>query len=38
MVKRHPRWLTSDGVHASVAGYRARAAAIAAAVKTRCGP
>lgn len=36
MVRRHPRWLSADGVHVSVAGYRARAAAIAAAVKTRC--
>jgi lysophospholipase L1-like esterase len=37
MVRRHPGWLSRDGVHVSVAGYRARAAAIAAAVKTRCG-
>jgi lysophospholipase L1-like esterase len=36
MVRRHPSWLSSDGVHVSVAGYRARAAAIAAAVTTRC--
>jgi lysophospholipase L1-like esterase len=36
MVRRHPRWMSRDGVHVSVAGYRARAAAIAAAVKTRC--
>ena len=36
MVRRHPRWLSDDGVHVSAAGYRARAAAIAAAVKTRC--
>jgi lysophospholipase L1-like esterase len=36
MVRRHPAWLSNDGVHVSVAGYRARAAAIAAAVKTRC--
>jgi lysophospholipase L1-like esterase len=36
MVRRHPGWLSRDGVHVSVAGYRARAAAIAAAVKTRC--
>jgi lysophospholipase L1-like esterase len=36
MVRRHPAWLSRDGVHVSVEGYRARAAAIAAAVKTRC--
>jgi lysophospholipase L1-like esterase len=36
MVRRHRGWLSRDGVHVSVAGYRARAAAIAAAVKTRC--
>ena len=36
MVRRHPRWLASDGVHAGTAGYRARATAIAAAVATRC--
>jgi lysophospholipase L1-like esterase len=36
MVQRHPGWLARDGVHVSVAGYRARAAAIAAAVRTRC--
>jgi lysophospholipase L1-like esterase len=36
MVRRHPGWLSRDGVHVSVAGYRARAAAIAAAVKLRC--
>ena len=36
MVRRHPAWLSRDGVHVSVAGYRARATAIAAAVKTRC--
>lgn len=36
MVRRHPGWLSRDGVHVSVAGYRARAAAIAAAVTTRC--
>ncbi len=36
MVRRHPSWLSADGVHVSVAGYRARAAAIAAAVRTRC--
>jgi lysophospholipase L1-like esterase len=38
MVHRHPRWLAKDGVHVSVEGYRARAAAIAAAVTTRCAP
>lgn len=37
IVRRHPRWLSADGVHVSAAGYRARAGAIAAAVKTRCG-
>lgn len=36
MVREHPWWLASDGVHVSVAGYRARAAAIAAAIATRC--
>jgi lysophospholipase L1-like esterase len=36
MVRRHPTWLARDGVHAGAAGYRARAAAIAAAVETRC--
>lgn len=36
MVRRHPSWLSPDGVHVSVAGYRARAAAIAAAVRDRC--
>jgi lysophospholipase L1-like esterase len=36
MVRRNPGWLSRDGVHVSVAGYRARAVAIAAAVKTRC--
>jgi lysophospholipase L1-like esterase len=38
MVRRHPGWLSRDGVHVTVAGYRARAVAIAAAVKTRCAP
>jgi lysophospholipase L1-like esterase len=38
MVRRHPTWLSRDGVHVSVEGYRARAAAIASAVKTRCAP
>ena len=37
MVRRHPGWLSRDSVHVSAAGYRARAAAIASAVKTRCG-
>ncbi|MGH3133164.1 MAG: hypothetical protein ACRDNY_05400 [Gaiellaceae bacterium] len=36
MVRRHPGWLSKDGVHVGVAGYRARAAAIARAVKARC--
>lgn len=36
MVRRHPSWLAPDGVHVSVAGYRARAAAIGTAVRTRC--
>ena len=36
MVRRHPEWLSKDGVHVSVEGYRARASAIAAAVKSRC--
>ncbi len=35
MVRRHPEWLAKDGVHASAAGYRARAKAVARAV-TRC--
>jgi hypothetical protein len=35
IVSRHPSWLGTDGVHVTVTGYRARAAAIAAAV-TRC--
>ena len=33
LVRRHPAWLRTDGVHATAAGYKARAAAIAAAVK-----
>jgi hypothetical protein len=37
MVRRHPGWLSKDGVHVSAAGYRARARAIAVAVKRRCG-
>ena len=36
MTSRHPRWLSDDGVHVTVAGYRARASAIARAVATRC--
>lgn len=36
MVRSNPGWLSRDGVHVGVAGYRARAVAIAAAVKTRC--
>lgn len=36
MVRRHPRWLSDDGVHVTAAGYRARAAAIAGAVGSRC--
>jgi lysophospholipase L1-like esterase len=35
MVRRHPEWLADDGVHVSVAGYRARAKAVARAVR-RC--
>jgi lysophospholipase L1-like esterase len=36
IVRRSPRLLRADGVHATAAGYRARAAAIARAVTTRC--
>jgi lysophospholipase L1-like esterase len=36
LVRRSPRLLRADGVHATAAGYRARAAAIARAVRTRC--
>jgi lysophospholipase L1-like esterase len=36
MVAAHRWWLAADGVHVSVAGYKARAAAIASAVTTRC--
>ncbi len=36
MVRRHASWLSGDGVHVSVDGYRARAAAIATAVTKRC--
>jgi lysophospholipase L1-like esterase len=33
MVRRHPEWLADDGVHVSEAGYRARARAVARAVR-----
>jgi len=33
LLRAHPAWVRSDGVHASAAGYRARAAAIAAALE-----
>lgn len=36
MVRRHPEWLASDGVHVSAAGYAARARAVARLVG-RCG-
>lgn len=36
MVRRHPEWLARDGVHVSAAGYRARAEAVARAVRG-CG-
>jgi hypothetical protein len=36
MVHEHPWWLGADGVHVSAAGYRARAAAVASAVVSRC--
>jgi lysophospholipase L1-like esterase len=35
-VNAHPRWLSTDGVHVSISGYRARANAIASAVRSRC--
>jgi hypothetical protein len=35
MVREHPEWLSSDGVHVSAAGYQARAQAIARSVR-RC--
>jgi lysophospholipase L1-like esterase len=35
MVRRHPG-VSADGVHVGVAGYRARAAAIAGAVAKDC--
>ena len=34
LANAHPSWLAPDGVHTTVRGYRARAAAIAAAVRT----
>jgi lysophospholipase L1-like esterase len=34
LVRAHPTWLGHDGVHVTVRGYRARAAAIAAAIRT----
>jgi lysophospholipase L1-like esterase len=36
MVRRNPGWLRSDRVHATTSGYRARAEAIARAVRRRC--
>jgi hypothetical protein len=36
LVARHRAWLAADGVHTSAAGYRARAQAIAKAVRARC--
>jgi lysophospholipase L1-like esterase len=36
LVAAHRWWLARDGVHVSPAGYKARAAAIASAVATRC--
>jgi lysophospholipase L1-like esterase len=35
MVRKHPQWLASDGVHVSAEGYQARAEAIARSVR-RC--
>jgi lysophospholipase L1-like esterase len=35
MVREHPEWLAHDGVHVSAEGYRARAKAVARAVR-RC--
>jgi lysophospholipase L1-like esterase len=32
MTRRHPAWIRADGVHATAAGYRARAAAVARAL------
>ena len=37
MVERHPEWLAADGLHGNDEGYRQRALAIVAAVKT-CMP
>jgi hypothetical protein len=37
MVRGHQEWLAHDGVHVSAAGYRARAEAVAGAVR-RCSP
>src|SRR5262249_3467294 len=34
MLDAHPDWLAGDGIHGTPAGYRARAAAIVAAMKT----
>jgi lysophospholipase L1-like esterase len=36
LVRKHPKWLSGDGVHPGVPGYRARAAAIASAIVSRC--
>jgi lysophospholipase L1-like esterase len=36
MVRRHPGWLSRDGVHVSAEGYGARARVIAGAVTSRC--
>lgn len=36
LVRAHPTWLSSDGVHPGVPGYRARAAAIASVIVSRC--
>jgi hypothetical protein len=36
LVRAHPWWLAKDGVHVSAAGYRARAAAIASTILSRC--
>ena len=36
LTRAHPGWLTGDGVHLTVDGYRARATAIATAVRTSC--
>lgn len=34
MVRNHPEWLADDGVHVSAEGYRARARAVAKAVRS----